>query len=571
MFNFQYIEYFIFLAAVPFLLLFYFLVINWKKKAILKIGDRHLVKQLIKNYSPKRFATKFILILISFVTIVFALTNLRSNQGSEKIIQKGIDVVIALDVSKSMLAQDIKPTRLDRAKQLLNKLVDKLGNNRIGLVIFAGKAYLQMPLTVDHRSAKMFINAVNTDAVPTQCTVISDALKMCSASFNTKEKKYKSVILISDGEDHDENAAKITGQMANEGIVIHTVGIGSPQGSTIFDSEINEVKKDENGNTVITKLNEKELSALAKKGNGLYQLYSNTDEVVSKLADQLNNMDQKVYTSNSSANYKSYFQFFLLISLLLLVIEIFISEKKKIKTRNVIKPVAASHQLQVLSVIIILIAPLISFAQNAKVLIKKGNEAYSKNEFNTAIKNYKTAADKNPSNVTAQYNLGNALYKNKKNPEAIQAYDNVLQSASNPLDKAKAYYNKGVVLQNDNKLNECIEAYKNALKLVPGDDDARQNLQKALQQQKQQEQQKKEQKDKQEKQPDKDDSKEKEQKPNEEDKDKKNGSPEPQQQPKLSKQDAEEKLKALQQHEKNLQDKLRKVNASSSNKPAKDW
>jgi tetratricopeptide (TPR) repeat protein len=557
MFTFQHIEYFFALAAIALLYLFYFSSLRRKKKAALKIGDEHLVNQLIKNYSSQRFSIKFILISIAFATAVFALANLRSVTGTEKITRNGIDVMIALDVSKSMLAQDVKPTRLDRAKQILNKLIDKLDNDRVGLVIFAGRAYLQMPLTVDHASAKMFIGSVTPDALPTQGTVIADALQMCAASFNTKEKKYKSVILISDGEDHDDNANKIASQMAEEGIAINTIGIGSPQGSIITDPLTNEVKKDEDGNTVVTKLNEPALIALAEKGKGLYQLYNNTDDVVAKLKAQLNSMDQRVFTENSSANYKNYFQLFLILTLLLLIAEILISERKK-TVRN-----TTVYLNKTILLIITIIAPVMLFAQKDNSLIKKGNEAYGKNEFNKAIENYKAAAGKNPRNDIAQYNLGNALYKSKKTTDAIQAYDNFLQYTANPLDKAKAYYNKGVALQNNNQLPECIDAYKNALKLSPNDDDTRQNLQKALQQQKQQQEKEKQEKEK----------NEKEKKKSDEDKDEKkdkNDTPEPNES-KLTKQDAEEKLKALQQQEKALQDKLRKVNTSSPNKPTKDW
>ena len=238
--SFQHDKYFILLAVIPLLLVLYFFVLSWKKKTVKKIGDANLVKEMTKNYSPQKFAIKFVLMLTAITVAVFALANLRSPKGVEQVNRNGIDVMIALDVSKSMLAQDIKPNRLERAKQALSKLIDKLNNDRIGIVVFAGRAYLQMPLTGDHGAAKMYLSAASTDVVPTQGTVISDALKMCYASFKNKEKKYKAVILISDGEDHDENALKVAGQMADEGIVINTVGIGSPQGATIKDELTNQ-------------------------------------------------------------------------------------------------------------------------------------------------------------------------------------------------------------------------------------------------------------------------------------------------------------------------------------------
>jgi len=577
--SFQHIEYLIALAVIPLLLILYFFVLNWKKRTIKKIGDADLVKEMIKNYAPQKFALKFVLVLVAITSGVLAVANLRSPKGMEQVSRNGIDVMIALDVSKSMLAQDIKPNRLERAKQAISKLIDKLNNDRIGIVVFAGRAYLQMPLTGDHGAAKMYLSSAYTDVVPTQGTVISDALKMCYTSFNSEEKKYKAVVLISDGENHDEGALKMAAQMAGEGISINTVGIGSPEGSTIIDELTNQPKQDVAGNTVITKLNEEELMAIAEKGKGSYQLFTNADELVKNLAAQLGSMDQRTVTEDSLVNYKYFFPYFLMLALILLVFELFISERKSIGNlpggqagfqfaidKSGKKMAATLPVVLCLLSIACCLLPFNSNAQNEKVLIKQGNDAYEKKAYDDAITNYQQAIIKNPENSTANYNLGNALYKNKKADEAVQAYDEAAAKSVSKTDKSKAFYNKGVVLQNNKKLPECIEAYKNALKLNPEDDDARQNLQKALQQQK--EQQKKDDKDKKEEKKPKDDKKQKEKdKPKDEEKDE-----QPKPQPsKLTKQDAEEKLKALLQQEKNLQDKLRKVNTATSAKPEKDW
>jgi len=570
--SFQHIEYLLALAVVPVLLLLYFFVLNWKKRTIKKIGDAALVQEMIKNYAPQKFALKFVLVLLAITSGVFALANLRSPKGMEQVSRNGIDVMIALDVSKSMLAQDIKPNRLERAKQAISKLIDKLSNDRIGIVVFAGRAYLQMPLTGDHGAAKMYLSSASTDIVPTQGTVISDALKMCNASFNSKEKKYKAVVLISDGEDHDEGALKIAAQMADEGIVINTVGIGSPQGSTIIDELTNQEKQDAAGNVVITKLNEEELMKIAEKGKGSYQLFGNADELANKLDAQLASMDQRTVTEDSLVNYKYFFPYFLILSLVLLIVEFFISERRSVDIRRLSvgktdsKTRTALTALFSMMLLTVCLTPMDALAQNSKQLIKKGNDAYEKKDYENAVTQYQQATVKNPADPTAAYNLGNALYKNKKADEAVQAYDEAASKAASKTDKSKAFYNKGVVLQNNKKLPECIEAYKNALKLNPQDEDARQNLQKALQQQK--EQQQKENKDKQKEKKPKDDKKQKEKdKPKDEEK---NEQPKPEPS-KLSKQDAEEKLKALLQQEKNLQDKLRKVNAATSAKPEKDW
>ncbi|HJY22415.1 MAG TPA: VWA domain-containing protein, partial [Hanamia sp.] len=237
MIHFQYIEYLMALAALPIIVLFYFLVVKWKRNAAKKIGDPELVKEITAQYSSGKFFTKFILFIIAFALCAFAVAGLIKPDGTQKISRKGSDIMIALDVSKSMLAQDIKPNRLERAKQMISKIIDNSPDDKIGLVIFAGRAYLQMPLTLDHAAAKMYLNSASPDDVPTQGTVISQALKMSYAAFNPKEKTYKSVLLISDGEDHDDEAIKVAKQLAEQGIMINTIGIGSVLGAPIMDEE----------------------------------------------------------------------------------------------------------------------------------------------------------------------------------------------------------------------------------------------------------------------------------------------------------------------------------------------
>ncbi len=538
--QFQYTFFLYVLALLPLMLIVFLIAKRKKKKTIKKIGDEWLVKQLLSRYKTASFGKKFLLFTCGMAMLILALANLRTATGQLKIDRSGIDVMIALDVSKSMLAQDIKPNRLERAKQLLSRLIDRFKNDRIGIVVFAGKAYLQMPLSADHAAAKMYLSAATPESIPTQGTVIGDALKMCYSSFNNKEKKYKAVILISDGEDHDENAIKIAEQIAQEGVIINTVGIGSPDGAPIMDESTGDLKKDKDGNTVITKLNEAELTSIAEKGNGAYQLFSTTEAVVSGIATQLNNMDQRNVPDDSLLNYKSFFQFFVAAAFLFLMFEFFISETRR-NTAAKIKPL--------LTTLFICFAG-VAFSQSEKAIIKEGNVAYKKNDYATASGAYSEALKKNPANATAQYNLGNAMYRSKKTDESIIAYDNAVKVLKKPVEKANSFYNKGVVMQNNQKIPDCIEAYKNALKLSPNDDDARQNLQKALQQQKQQQQ------------------KDKKQDQNQDQKKQDEPKPQPS---KITKKDAEEKLKALMQKEANLQDKLHKVNAAAVNKPEKDW
>jgi tetratricopeptide (TPR) repeat protein len=550
MLQFQHPEYLFALAAIVPMVMLYLFVKQWKQKTEKKIGDPLLVKQLVKDYSPSKFLLKFIIVVAAFAILALALAGPRTPNGATNVNRSGIDVMIALDVSKSMLAQDIKPDRIGRARQLISKLIDKLSDDRIGIVVFAGKAYLQMPLTTDHAAAKMYLSSATPDVVPTQGTVIGEALKMCYAAFNTKEKKYRSVILISDGEDHDENAIKIAKSMADEGVMINTVGVGSPEGSTIMDAATGELKKDQQGNLVITKLNEAELKTIAATGNGLYQTLSSADEVANSIEGQLKTLGTRSITENSSMMYRYFFQWLLVVAMLLLIVELFVSEKKKALKEKKIKAVSPTVATAVL---LLMFIPLLSFSQTKEKLIKKGNDAYDEKKYQEAAESYLKATAKDPANEKAFYNLGNALYKDKKAEESLSAYDAAILHSKNAIDKSAAWYNKGVVLQNDKKGAECIEAYKNALKLNPADEDARLNLQKALMQQKQEQQ--------------KEDEKKKQQQKQQQNQKKDNPKP----QPKMTKKEAEEKLKALLQHEKNLQDKLRKADAASPEKPEKDW
>jgi tetratricopeptide (TPR) repeat protein len=541
MFRFQQIENLYTLAAVPVLIFLFILLLRWKKKAMKRIGDEHLVKQLISNYSPKLFAFKFVLIVMALVLSAFALADLAKPEANSNIKLKGIDVMIALDVSNSMLADDIKPNRLERAKQVVSRLIDKLGDNRVGLVIFAGKAYLQMPLTIDHSAAKMYLASASPDDVPTQGTVISDALKMCYSSFNTEEKKYRSVILITDGEDHDEDAISVTKKMVDAGVITNTVGLGSAQGVMLRDPKTGDYKKDEDGNPVVTSLNEDELKQIAQNGQGTYQHMSNADEVADNLQRKLSGVEEKGTSTNSLTVYKHYFWIFLLAAFIFLIIESVTPEIKR------------KAKIPALFFLFLLFSTL-SYSQDVNKDIIKGNDAYKKNDYNSAAQAYKSALNKSSQNPIASYNLGNSLYKNDKSEDAISSYDNTIRNAGNIPLKQKSYYNKGVAFQKQNKLPECITAYKSALKIDPNDEDARQNLERALKQQQQQKN---------------DDQKKKDQKQN--DDQKKQDQKQPQQQPKMSKEDAEEKLKTLMEQEKNLQDKLRKVRATAPNKPKKDW
>lgn len=326
--RFQHIECLIGLAAIPLVIALFWWVLRWKKKTVKKIGDEKLVHQLISSYSPQNFLFKFLLVAVALAAIIAAAANLQQPGAMEQVQRKGVDIVVAMDVSKSMLADDIKPNRLERARQLVYKLMDQLPDDRIALVLFAGRAYMQMPLTTDHSAARMFVQQASPDVVPTQGTVITEALRMSNTAFNSKERKFKSIILITDGEDHDPGSVPLAQQMANDGVMINTIGIGSPDGAPIPDPATGDYKKDQAGNTIISKLNETELQQLAAATKGVYVRLTDIDAAVAAMKKQLGTIEQTSMDDSAFKNFKNYFPWFLGAALLLLVLEFFYPERK---------------------------------------------------------------------------------------------------------------------------------------------------------------------------------------------------------------------------------------------------
>lgn len=539
--EFQYIFNLILLVLLPVIFMMYWLAKRKKKRTLKNIGDPILVKKMLAHHRPYSAAIRFTLLFLAMALLILTFANLRLPTGTEKVQRTGIDLMIALDVSKSMLAKDVAPSRLERAKQFLGKLTDQMKDNRIGIVVFAGKAYLQMPLTSDLAAAKMYINSSDPSSIPTQGTVLADALNMSYTAFNPNEKKYKTILLVSDGEDHKPGAEDAAKELATQGVQILTVGMGSVEGTTLYDEETQGVKTDEQGQVVISKLNEATLQAIAKKGNGAYLHFSTVDGAVAFVNTYIKGMDQRTFTDKSLQIFKSLYPYLLGLTFLFLIIEMLLNENKKSKVMKI----------SMLLVIGLIFNFSTASAQPTNKLIKEGNTSYNNQSYEVAKREYQKAIAADPANAKTIFNLGNAYYKAGQKDSALQQYELAAKQFKDAESRGKSFYNKGVVLQNDKKLPECIEAYKQALRLNQNDEDARHNLQKALQQQKDENKKKEEDKKKEQ-------DKEKDQKPKP-------------QQSKLTKNEAEEKLNALMQQEKKLQDKLHKSNAQPPVKPEKDW
>jgi len=319
------------LLILPLLLLMFSFYQLWKRKTIKKIGDPQLVQSLIKNHSVKRERLKFSFILIAFALGILALANPRKPDKSTRDQRVGIDVMIALDVSSSMLATDVPPVRLQNAQNLLNTLIDRMPNDRFGIILFAGRGYLQMPLSMDHGAAKLFIRTAHPDAIPEKGTAIADAFKQAELAFD-ESLRFKTIILVTDGETHDEDALKEAKRLAESGIMINTVGIGSTQGSIIIDTATKSAKRDQSGNVIMSKLNEQLLQEIASVTNGTYVHYNSVESAVNALLLQYRDVDKKALEDKTALTYQSFYYWAVLPMLLLLLFEFFYSDKKRSKS-----------------------------------------------------------------------------------------------------------------------------------------------------------------------------------------------------------------------------------------------
>lgn len=338
MIRFEHIEYLYLLLGLPVFVGIFMFSMHLRNKALKQLGDRKVLRRLIPDAAKEKVIFKFILMMLAYVFLVIGIANPQTGSKLEKIEREGIDIIVALDISNSMLAQDIKPDRLTRAKQALYKLIDKLQGDRIGIIIFAGKAYTQLPITTDYAAAKMFVSTISTKDIPSQGTAIGEAIELGFESFEPEDQS-KAIIIITDGENHEDNAIDAAKAASELGIYVYTIGMGLPDGSPIpvINSYGQETgfKKDREGNTVITRLNEVMLQQIAAAGNGDYVRANNTQAGLSKIFKKINALEKSEIETRMFTDYEDQFQYFLGFALLLIFIEFFIFDRKTKWARNI--------------------------------------------------------------------------------------------------------------------------------------------------------------------------------------------------------------------------------------------
>lgn len=335
MFRFEHPEYLYLLVLIPILAFIQLVFSAQKKKALKRFGNPELLSHLMPDVSYFRPVVKFYLLLLALTALIFTLSAPQFGTRLETVQRKGIELIIALDVSNSMNSNDIEPTRLERAKQAIGRLTDRLKNDRIGLVVFAGQAYVQLPITSDYASARMFLNAVNTNVVPVQGTAIGAAINLSVSSFSQQEGVNRAIIIITDGENHEDDAIGAAKNAAEKGIKVYTVGMGTPKGGPIPTGGAGNFLTDRDGNVVITRLDEEMLRQIAVAGQGEYIPANNIRAGINALMDQLEDLEKSEFESKVYTEFEDQFQYLAFIALLILIIDFIILERKNKLLKNI--------------------------------------------------------------------------------------------------------------------------------------------------------------------------------------------------------------------------------------------
>ena len=553
MFRFEDPIYLWLLLLVPVLVLVALLGHRKRKKQLKAFGEPELLKDLMPDVSAYRPWVKLGLAVFAFALLVVMLA--RPQMGTKITHEKrnGIEAVIAIDVSNSMMAQDVVPSRLEKSKLLIENLVDHFTHDRIGLVVFAGDAFVQLPITTDYVSAKMFLQNIDPSLVATQGTDIAKAINLSMRSFSQQKDIGKAVIVITDGEDHEGGALEAAKAANDKGVRVFILGIGSTKGAPIPLQEGGYLT-DRNGQTVLTALNETMCKEIAQAGKGTYIHVDNTNDAQEKLNDELAKLQRADTQAVIYSEYGEQFQAVCIIVIILLIAEILILDIKNPKLRNI----HLFGSKKPMAMLLLLIVPTLAFAQSDRHFIRTGNKLYRNQNYPKAEVEYRKAMSQNGSNAHAVYNLGNALMMQQKDSAAIVQLENAGKMEANKTRKAMAYHNIGTICQRHQLYGDAIKAYEEALRNNPNDNETRYNLalckrlnknnkeQQKQQQQHQQKEQQKEQKQKEKQQP----------KPKEQ----------------MSKENAEQLLNAAIQDEKATQQRLKKATQQPSRRTVeKNW
>ena len=560
MFRFANIELLWLLVTIPVFIAAYIAYTRHKRRQLEAFGDAELMETLMPNASRVRPTVKFSIVMVALTLLIFAAARPQFGQSERTEKRQGIEAIVALDISNSMLAEDVAPNRLDRAKQMLSKLMDNMSNDKVGLVVFAGDAFVQLPITCDYVSAKMFLNSIKPELIKTQGTAIGQALSTSIRCFGEQSDASRAIILITDGENHEDDAVAVAKRAKEEGIQVLVVGIGKPEGSPIPLPGTNSFRKDRNGNVVVSKLNEEMCREIAQAGGGIYVRCDNSNTATKAIQKELDKLATQEIETQVFTDYNEQFQSFALIALLLLVIDFFIFNRKN---KSITKmDIFGEHRVLTIALLLVSVN---MFAQKEAGDVRRGNKDYRQQNYTEAEVDYRRALETNKNSYEAHYNLGDALFKQDKYADAQAAFETAARMLDKKADKeryAKVMHNIGNCHYAQQQYDKAVQAYMESLRANPKDNDTRYNLVKAMemlqQQQQQQQQQNQDQKQDQQQQQEQQQEQQEQQQQEQQNEDQ------------MDKETAEQILQALEQDEQDTQEKLQRQQGKKR-RVEKEW
>ncbi|MCK5218370.1 VWA domain-containing protein [bacterium] len=441
---------------------------RWRRGRDLEVfGTPGMVARLYGHLSPTRRTIRNLALGSGVLLLCLALAGPQYGVKMVEVRRQGVDVIIALDVSRSMLAEDVKPNRLQRAQQELATLIDRLGGDRVGVIAFAGSAQVACPLTTDYSAAKMFLNYLTPETVALPGTALGRAIRLALKTFPQGGEGYRVLVLLTDGEDHRSEPMAAAREAKAAGVRIISIGFGSPEGEPIPERDsagrIKKYLKNQTGQTVVSKLDEKSLKEIAALTGGAYLPAHEGNLEAGNIAEIIGRMQKREVSAGQYGAYEDRFQYVLFPALMLLMLAFWLPGRR-------------GAWLWMFPMILLWALPVQAGMADD---INKGNREYKKEKYETALKKYRDAQIKQPEHPIIHYNMGNTLYKLEKYPEAEQAYNRALKSKNRKL-RAKTLYNLGNNNLKQEQYAEAVKRYQKALKLKPRDEDTIYNLSQAL-------------------------------------------------------------------------------------------